>query len=27
MTDIQMIQDDFHGEWNYIIKPKPTSFE
>ncbi len=27
MKAIQIIQDDFHGEWNYIIKPKQYSFD
>ncbi|HUZ60781.1 MAG TPA: hypothetical protein VMU83_18565, partial [Hanamia sp.] len=22
LAKVNMIKDDFHGEWNYIIKPK-----
>jgi hypothetical protein len=24
MAELNILRDDFHGEWNYTIKPRPT---
>jgi DDE family transposase len=24
MAQLQLLRDDFHGEWNYTIKPRPA---
>ena len=25
MADLELHQEDFHGEWNYTLKPRPGS--